>query len=409
MTGLARAAADERQQIVIPATSPPLASPAFMYVGTFPRAHQSDPADTAFGIYVLRAGQSSGRLEPADLAPAPRAGWLAPHPSGRFLYAVHEVREFAGRPGGGVSAFAVDPVTGRLAMLGSRPTTGRLPCHCALDQAGRYLLVSTYLDGTVELFPIEADGRLGPVREVHWHQGASVHPRRQASAHAHSVTFDPAFRFALVADLGADRIVVYEFDGAHGTLIPHPGRDACVAPGSGPRHLVFRPDARFAYLVSEMAATITVLAYDAATGTPRPVQAVSTLPDGFAGFRAAAEIAVHPSGRFLYATNRSYGSSGEPPQRGEDSIAWFAIDPDSGRLTPRGRARSGGETPRSFVIDPGGTWLYIANQRSANITAYRIDAVTGDLGPAVHVTQTPVPVCVQLVTVGGWHQAANRR
>jgi 6-phosphogluconolactonase len=371
-----------------------------MYVGTFPKAHLSDPADVAFGIYLLRLDPVSGRFGPAGMIPTPRPGWLTLHPGRRYLYAVNEVHEFEGRPGGGVSAFTIDQMTGQLSPLNTQPTGARLACHCVVDGTGRYLLVSTYLEGTVQLFPIEADGRLSAACDVHQHEGSSVHPRRQARAHPHSVNLDPASRFALVADLGSDRVVVYELDPDRGRLIPHPDRDAQVSPGSGPRHMAFHPDAPFVYLVNEMAATVTAFAYDAATGTPREIQTLSILPGGFTGFRSAAEIAVHPSGRFLYCTNRSYGSSGEPPERGEDSIVWFEIDQGGGRLTPRGRAHAGGETPRSFMIDPSGDRLYVSNQRSHNLTAFRIDPETGTLSPTGLVTPTPVPVCLQIAVLG---------
>jgi 6-phosphogluconolactonase len=251
------------------------------------------------------------------------------------------------------------------------------------------------MDGTVELFRIEAGGRLGPALSVHRRAGASVHPRRQASPHAHSVNLDPAGRFALVADLGTDQVAVYELDTERGTLTARPERDVSVAPGSGPRHLVFHPGGRFAYLVSELAATVTSFAYEPADGTLRAIQTVGTLPDGFTGHRAAAEVAVHPSGRFLFASNRSYGSSGEPPERGEDSVAWFEVDQASGLLTPRGRVRTGGDTPRSFAVDPAGHLLYVANQRGGHLEAYLIDQRTGALrrtGPAADVPGQPVCV-----------------
>lgn len=368
----------------------------FMYVGTFPKMRRSDPADAAFGIYVLRLDPASGELEPVSMTSTPRPGWVAPHPDRPFLYAVNEVHEFEGHPGGGVSAFMIDQATGQLDPLNTQPTGAGLPCHCVVDRTGRFLLVSTYLDGKVQLFPIEGDGRLGAVCDVHQQTGSSIEPRRQAGAHAHSINVDPANRFVLVADLGADRIVVYELDLDHGRLIPRPERDAQVTPGSGPRHMAFHPNASFVYLINEMAATVTAFAYEAATGTPREIQTVSTLPDGFTGYRSTAEIAVHPSGRFLYGTNRSYGSSSEPPERGEDSIVWFKID--RGRLSSPGRAFTGGETPRSFVIEPGGTRLYVANQRSNNLLTFRIDPETGALSPTGRVTSTPIPVCLQFAS-----------
>lgn len=368
------------------------ASSRFLYVGT--SAGAASPASAGQpGICTLRV-TPDGVLTTAATIAAPRTGWLALHPARRFLYAVHEVREFAGRPGGAVSAFAVDQATGRLTLLNTTATTGRLPCHAAVDQTGRYLLVATHMDGTVELFRIEANGCLGPALAVRRRAGASVHPRRQASPHAHSVNLDPAGRFALVADLGTDQVAVYELDTERGVLTPRPERDVSVAPGSGPRHLAFHPGGRFAYLLSELAATVTSFSYQPADGTLRALQCVGMLPDGFTGHRAAAEVAVHPCGRFLYASNRSYGSSGEPPERGEDSVAWFEIDQASGLLTPRGRVRTGGDIPRSFAIDPAGHLLYVANQRGGQLEAYQIDQRTGALSRTGSAARVPQPVCV---------------
>jgi len=367
----------------------------FMYVGTFGRAHRSG---TAFGISVLRIDPDSGQLSAAGMTPTPRPGWLALHPSRRYLYAVNEVEEFEGKPGGGVSAFAIEETTGHLRPLNSLPAGADLPCHGTIDGTGRYLLVSAYGSGTIQLYPIEGDGRLGEVRDVHQHKGSSQHPRRQASAHAHSITLDPANRFALAADLGTDRVVVYELDLEQGSLIPRPERDARVSAGSGPRHVAFHPDAPFVYVINELAATVTAFGYDGATGALGELQTVSMLPDGYTGYRAAAEIAVHPSGRFLYASNRSDRAS---PGPGEDSIVWFGIDRTTGRLTPRGRTRTGGRIPRSFVIEPGGDRLYVAHQGDSNVAAFRIDAGTGELSPAGPATPVPVPVCLQIANQPG--------
>jgi len=362
---------------------------AFLYAGTFPRAYRSDTTDVAFGVYVLRIDPATGELHPAGLAETPRSGWVTAHPTGRFLYVANEVEEFEGRPGGGVSAFSVDPVTGALSPLNTRPT-GAAPCHCTVDATGRYLLVSTFHGGTVHLFPLGADGRIGPALDVHQHEGTSVHPRRQAGPHAHSVTLDPANRFALVADLGTDRVVGYELDTARGRLVP--SSSTPVTPGSGPRHLAFHPGGAFAYLVNEMAASVTVFGYGG--GLLRELQTMDLLPDGFTGHRSAAGIAVHPSGRFLYATTRSRGSSGPPPEPGLDSVVWFEIGEDGG-LTPRGRTHSGGEIARSLVLDPAGERLYVAHQGSGTIVTFRIG--DGEPVPAGQVTATPVPVCLQII------------
>lgn len=365
---------------------------AFLYVGTYGQQAAHGPGGTASGIHVLRIDLATGQLRPAGWVATPQAGWLARHPSGRFLYTVNEVTELDGRPGGGVSAFAVDRATGALRPLNTRPTAGRLPCHCVTDGAGRVLLVSGYLDGTVELFPIAGDGRLGRATTVRRHTGAGADQDRQAGPHAHSVTLDPAGRFVLVADLGTDRVVVYELDAERGALVPRPERDARVAAGSGPRHLAFHPGGKLVYLVNELAATVVAFAYDGAAGALRELQAVSTMPDGFAGYRAAAEIAVHPSGRFLYVTNRSGEPGGAASAGGEDTVAWFGIDQDTGRLTPLGRVHSGGDTPRTLAIGPDGTRLYVANQVGGNLTTMLIDPRTGAPTATGQVTPLTSPV-----------------
>jgi 6-phosphogluconolactonase len=251
---------------------------------------------------------------------------------------------------------------------------------------GRALAVSSYLDGTVEVFPIGNDGSLGPAGDVHRHTGSSVHPVNQAGPHVHSVNPDQAGRFALVADLGADRVAVYESDADGGTLTPRPERDARIAPGSGPRHLSFHPGGQLVYLVNELAATVVAFGYDRVSGALRELQTFSTVTDGYAEYTAAAEIAVHPDGRFLYVTNRSL----EPG--GEDTIAWFGIDQGSGRLTPLGRVDSGGAVPRTLAIGPDGSRLYVANQRGGNLTTFLIDERTGALTAAGQVITVTAPV-----------------
>jgi len=365
---------------------------AFMYVGTYSQPDGPGSGGPESGIHLLRADSATGLLRRAEMTETPEPSWLAAHPSGRFLYAVNELTEVDGRPGGAVSAFAVDQATGQLSPLNTRPTAGRLPCHCVTLNGGRALAVSGYLDGTLEVFPIEDDGTLGRAAAVHRHTGSSIHPDNQAGPHVHSFNLDPAGRFALVADLGTDRVVVYEFDAESGALVPRPERDARVAPGSGPRHLAFHPGGQFVYLVNELAATVVAFGYDGAAGVLRELQTVSTVPDGYAGYRAAAEIVVHPDGRFLYVTNRSSPSDSAPSERGEDTIAWFGIDQRSGRLTPLGRVDSGGAVPRTLAIGPDGTRLYVANQRGGNLTTFLIDQPTGALTAAGQVTSVPAPV-----------------
>ncbi|BBB01336.1 hypothetical protein RVR_8702 [Actinacidiphila reveromycinica] len=380
--------------------------PAHLYVGTFPRAYHRDPVDTAFGVYALRVDPRTGDLRPAGSVPTPRPGWLAVHPGGRFLYAMNEVRDFEGHPGGGVSAFAADPRTGRLTALGTVPLGEPSPCHGVVDATGRHLIVATFHGGTVHLLPLGDDGRPGPACDVRRHRGSSVHPRRQTSPHAHSVTLDPANRFVLVADLGTDRLEVYGLDADRGRLSALPDGGACLPPGSGPRHTVFHPTAPVVYLVNEMAATVTVFAWEPEHGGLRATQTAPVLPEGTTGYRSASGIAVHPTGRFLYVTTRSHGSSGEPPERGPDSLVTFLIDPGTGRLLPGGRTATGGEIPRSLVLDPDGRHLYVGHQASGNVVTFRVDPGNGVPEPTGQVVATPVPVCLQMVPAQAVQEAS---
>lgn len=348
-----------------------------VYVGTYTKTGSR-------GIYSLRMDPASGALTaPALAAEAVNPTFLGTHPSRRYLYAVAEIGGSAGRPGGVVRAFAIDPESARLDPLNQQPSGGSGPCHLTADRAGTNVLVANYVSGSVGVLPVGADGRLAEPSTVIQHEGRGPDPKRQAGPHAHSVNLDPAGRFAFVADLGLDKVLTYRFDPAEGKLWPHDPPAAQVAPGSGPRHLAFHPGGQFAYVINEMGSTITAFAYDAQHGVLREVQTVSTLPPGFRGSNTTAEVRVHPSGRFLYGSNR-----------GHDSIAIFAIDADSGRLGAVAHEPTQGRSPRHFTIDPTGSYLLAANQDSDNLVVFRIDPQTGRLGPTGIKVQIPCPVCV---------------
>jgi 6-phosphogluconolactonase len=238
----------------------------------------------------------------------------------------------------------------------------------------------------VASLPIGEDGRLGPPASAIQHAGSSVNPRRQEGPHAHSINLDAANRFAFAADLGLDRVLVYRFDAARSILVPHEPPSASVKPGAGPRHFAFHPSGRFAYVINELDSTVTAFTYDAEKGLLRELQAVTTLPPGFAGENYPAEVQVHPSGRFLYGSNR-----------GHDSIAIFAVDAASGRLTPAGRAASGGKWPRNFAFDPTGAWMVVGNQNSDNVIVFRVDRDGGTLAPAGPTFAAPAPICFRFV------------
>ncbi|MEO1236877.1 MAG: lactonase family protein [Planctomycetota bacterium] len=305
--------------------------------------------------------------------------FLALHPDGGTLYAVAE----AGRDDG-ATAFAIDAETGGLTLLNTQTTDGRAACHVAVDPTGRAAVVSYYGSGSVASFPLLEDGWLGPAVSVHRHEGSSIDAQRQEGPHAHSTNFDATGRFAVTADLGLDQLVVYAFDAETGELTPHDPPFAAVHGGAGPRHLAFHPTLAVAYVINELDATVTTLAWDAAAGTLTPRQTVSTLPEGYDGRRSCAEVVVHPSGRFVYGSNR-----------GHDSLAAFAVDPEDGALSPLGHFASGGEEPRNFNIDPSGRWLIACNQNTDNVQVFAVDEETGGLTPTGEPVSVPMPVCVR--------------
>jgi len=236
------------------------------------------------------------------------------------------------------------------------------------------------------VLPIDDDGKLGTFSCFVQHTGSSKDKKRQEAPHAHSINLDPANRFAFVADLGLDKVVIYRFDSDKGTLEKNEPRFAEVAPTSGPRHFAFHPNGKFAYVINEMKNTVTAFSYNPETGALTTIQTVPTLPKSFKGQSWTAEVVVHPSGKFLYGSNR-----------GHNSLAAFAVDSETGKLTPRGHQAKNIKTPRNFAIDPTGTYLLAANQDSGNVTIFRINQATGDLTPTGTVVDVPFPVCVRMM------------
>ena len=354
------------------------APPLVVYVGTY-------TGGGSRGIYRFEMNPASGKSTAPVLAgESENPSFLALHPGGRVLYAVNEVGS-AG-DAGSVSAFAIDPVTGALNRIGRQPSGGADPCHLIVDPSGRNLLVANYSSGSVAVLPLDADGRPGPATIVRQHAGSGPNKARQVGPHAHAVLLDAAGRFALSADLGADRIFIDRFDAAAGRLQALQPEAVDLVPGSGPRHLAWHPSGKYLYSINELRSTVTVFRYDSDRGGLEPVQSITTLPPGFAGENTAAEVAVSPDGRFLYGTNR-----------GDDTLALFAIEADSGLLAAAGHFPTGGRTPRHFAIDPEGRWLLVANQDSDSIVAFRRDGATGRPTRVGRPVRVPKPVCILFI------------
>jgi 6-phosphogluconolactonase len=355
-----------------------------VYFGTYTGAKS-----TSKGIYVSRLDAASGTLSRPELAAEiANPSFLAVHPARDFLYAVNEISDFEGKAGGSVSAFAINRQTGMLTALNRQSSVGAGPAHLSVDKAGRNVLIANYGGGSVAALPIAPDGTLNPASAFIQHTGASVNPERQKGPHAHSINLDPANRFAYVADLGLDKVLIYRFDSKNGSLVANDPPFATLEAGAGPRHLAFHPQGRFIYVINELHCTITAFRADPARGGLTTLETVSTLPQGESvqsGY-STAEVQVHPSGRFLYGSNR-----------GHDSIAVFAIDQNSGRLTYVETQPTQGSTPRNFGIDPSGTYLLAANQRSDSVIVFRIDPQSGRLTATDTRIEVGAPVCVKFV------------
>jgi 6-phosphogluconolactonase len=354
-----------------------------VYFGTYTR-------DRDESIYQFEFDPGSGRLTPAGGSGAvTNPSFLAVHPEGTHLYSVAESNEMDGRPGGGVAAYTIDPDDGSLSLINSRSSGGPGACHVEVDPAGTTAIVSNYGGGSVSSFPIRPDGSLGEAASCYPHEGASVDPDRQNEPHTHSACVAPAGGFAVVADLGIDRLLVYEVNGETGGLTPHEPASAALHPGAGPRHTAFHPAGPWLYCINELDATLTVMDWDGAAGTLTSKQTVSTLPDDWDGRRSTAEVAVHPNGRFLYGSNR-----------GHDSLVIYSIDPQSGELFRIGFCGLPGKEPRHFGLEPGGRWLISCHQNSDHVQVFAVDAQTGLLDAVGDPVSVPMPVCVKFLDAG---------
>jgi 6-phosphogluconolactonase len=335
------------------------------------------------GISLFDFNAATGQLSSAGLAAETvNPSFVTIHPSRRFLYAVNETGDVRAGKNGSVSAFAIDAASGKLTLLNQQDSGGASPCYAAVDATGRCLLVANYSSGTVAAYPIADDGRLGPIAARIQHGGKGPNPRRQEGPHAHWIDVDPTNHFAIAVDLGIDRLMLYRLNPAAATLQPNTPPSVQLTPGSGPRHLAFHPNGRWAYVITELASTMTAMSCDAQTGTFKELQTLPTLPPTFTGRSTAAGIQVHPSGRFLYGSNR-----------GDDSIVIFSIDQSTGLLTLVAHQPTAGKTPRHFAIDPTGHHLIVANQDSHSLTVFSIDPATGKLTQQ-QIVETRMPTCV---------------
>lgn len=382
------------------------AAALLMLVGTAPAAESSKPSSQggqclvyvgtytgpkSKGIYVYRLNLATGALTSLGLAgEATNPSFLALHPNHRFLYAAGEVGSFEGKPSGSVDAFAINAESGKLTLLNRQPSIGSGPCHLVVDRAGKTVLVANYGGGSTTALSVREDGRLGDATAFIQHTGSSANPRRQEGPHAHGIYLDAANHFAFVPDLGLDKVLIYRFDATKGSLAPNDPPAASINPGSGPRHFAIHPSGRYAYVINEIVCTVTAFGLNSERGELKEIQTLSTLPDGESvkPSYSTAELFVHPSGKFLYGSNR-----------GHHSIVGYAIDEKTGKLTRLENVSTQGKTPRSFGIDPTGTFLLAANQDTHNIVVFRINPKTGRLSSTGNSVEAPSPVCVAFLPV----------
>jgi 6-phosphogluconolactonase len=347
------------------------------FVGTYTTKTSSK------GIYAFRYEAKAGKLTPLGVAAETQdPSFVVIDPGKKYLYAVNEAAKSSM-----VSAFALDAHTGKLTLLNQLPALGEDPCYISLDRSGKYVLVANYTSGNIVVFPILADGRLGEHTALVQDAGTpGPNKERQEGPHAHWIETTPDNRFVLSVDLGIDEILIYKFDASHGTLSPGKPAFVKLPGGTGPRHLAISPNKKFAYAVDELNSTVTAFSFDPRNANLTPLQTISTIPKDTAGRNDTAEITVHPSGKFLYASNR-----------GHDTIALFRIERATGKLTAAGEFPIDGREPRDFTIDPSGNFLLSADQLSDKIVVFRINQATGELTATGQSAPVPSPVDIAFV------------
>ena len=349
------------------------------YIGTY-------TSGASRGIYRADLNLDTGLVsQPELVAELDNPAFLTLHPQSPLLFSCSEIRRDGKREGARLVAYRIEN-SGGLTPISSQPTQGSGPCYVATDSDGRVALVAHYASGSVAALPIAGDGALSPVTVLNQHTGSGPRTDRQEGPHAHCIVADPSNRFACAVDLGTDQVLIYGLDAPAGKISLQPKKIYRASAGSGPRHLTFHPNGQFAFLINEMASTLSALRWDAAEGELSNLHTLSTLPDGYSGESITAEVLVHPNGRYVYGSNR-----------GHDSLVVFQFDAAAGKLKTLQHISTGGKTPRNFRIDPSGQFLLAANQDSDSIVPFRIDPNNGQLTPTGQLITVGSPSCVKFV------------
>jgi 6-phosphogluconolactonase len=357
-----------------PASAPAAAVPKLAYVGCYTTKERNGQGE---GINVYQIDAATGNWTHLQLVKEVNPSFLTLDRQKRMLYSAHG-------DGDEATAYRVDGATGQLTLVNKQPTNGKNGVSLAVDATNRFLVLANYSSGTVTVLPINPDGSLAPLTDLYTLTGKpGPHRAEQASSHPHDVVFDPRLRFIVVPDKGLDADFVFRLDPATGKLVAADPPSVASRPGAGPRHAAFHPTVPCAYVINELDSTITTFRFDPDRGKLEPLKVITTLPPNFTGNSTTSEIAVSPSGRFVYGSNR-----------GHDSLAIFSVDQASGVLASVGWEPTQGKTPRFFAIEPSGTYLYAANQNSDTIVTFRMDQTTGKLVPTGQVVKTGSPVTI---------------
>jgi 6-phosphogluconolactonase len=345
-----------------------------VYIGTYTRG-------TSKGIYAFRFDTATGKLTPLGVAAETQnPSFVYADPKGKYLYAANETNN------GSVTAYTIDAATGKLTQLNTVSSHGSGPCYVSTDRTGHVAMVANYGGGSFASYPISADGHLGEAASTIQDSGSGANRQRQERAHAHSINPSPDNRYAIAADLGLDKLLIFKLNTRTGELTPNNPDAALLKPGSGPRHFAFHPKKKFAYSINELQSTITAFSWDPNRGALTELQTISTLPSDFTGQNSTAHIAVHPNGNFVYGSNR-----------GHDSIAVFSVDQKKGTITPVQHVSTNGKVPRNFSLDPAGNYLIAANQDTHNLVVFKLDPKSGKLTPTGETAEVGSPVCVRFV------------
>jgi len=357
-----------------------------VYVGTYTSRAPGGVVDsTSKGVYVFNMNGRNGALSLIQVVELVDPSWVTIDTNLRHVYATSEVSTWKGTPNsGGITAYAVDAASGKLSFINDQPTRGAIPAHVILDPSEKFALVANYIGANFTVLPVQSNGGVGPATDVFAVTGKGPNTARQAAPHPHQTLFDPAGKFVFGPDLGTDKVWSWTLNTSAGELVANANLPYDqVASGSGPRHMSFHPSGRFVYVLDELVSSITAFSYDQASGTFIWIQTVSTLPADFTGHRSTAEIIVHPSGKWVYASNR-----------GHDTIVTFRIDQTTGKLKVINWTSTQDSIPRGFNIDPSGRLMLVGNQNSDSIVAFRINQNSGRLHPTGAITSTPVPVSI---------------